>query len=50
MTRLISAMKTDVTVQVRSNLYTIGISAAAVIAVVLGWLGPATSCRAGSRL
>lgn len=38
MTRLLAAIKTDVTVQVRNNLYTIGIGAGVVIAVALAWL------------
>jgi fluoroquinolone transport system permease protein len=31
-------MKTDVTVQVRTNLYTIGVGAGILIAIALGWL------------
>lgn len=38
MTRLLTAMKTDVTVQVRTNLYAIGIGAGALVAVMLAWL------------
>lgn len=38
MTRLLTAMKTDVTVQVRTNLYTIGIGAGLLVAVALAWL------------
>ncbi|KAA3643480.1 MAG: ABC transporter permease [Chloroflexi bacterium] len=41
MMRLLTAMKTDVTVQVRNNLYTIGIIAGVLVALALGWLaGP----------
>ena len=38
MTRLLSAMKTDVTVQVRNNLYAIGIGVGGLIAVMLSQL------------
>lgn len=38
MMRLLTAMKTDVTVQVRTNLYAIGIGAGALVAVMLAWL------------
>lgn len=38
MTRLLTAMKTDVTVQARTNLYAIGIGAGLLVAVVLAWL------------
>ncbi len=38
MSRLITAMRTDVKVQVRTNLYTIGIGAGAIVAVALAWL------------
>lgn len=38
MSRLTTAMKTDVLVQVRSRLYTIGIGAGLLVAVVLAWL------------
>lgn len=40
MTRLLTAIKTDATVQVRNNLYTIGISFATLVAVLLAWLAP----------
>ncbi len=38
MTRLLSAMKTDVVVQVRNKLYAIGIGVAVLVAVMLAWL------------
>ncbi|MFQ5408881.1 MAG: ABC transporter permease [Anaerolineales bacterium] len=38
MTRLLTAMKTDVTVQIRTNLYAIGIGAGAIVAAALAWL------------
>jgi fluoroquinolone transport system permease protein len=38
MNRLLSAMKMDVTLQVRSQLYSIGIGAGVLVAVVLAWL------------
>lgn len=38
MTRLLMAMKTDVMVQVRTNLYAIGIGAGALVAIMLAWL------------
>ena len=38
MTRLLSAMKTDVTVQVRNNLYAIGIGVGVLVAVMLSQL------------
>lgn len=38
MTRLVSAMKMDVTVQVRSNLYAIGIGVGVILAAALIWL------------
>lgn len=38
MTRLLSTMKTDVTVQVRNNLYAIGIGVGALVAVMLSQL------------
>ena len=38
MTRLLTAMKTDVTVQVRNNLYSIGIGVAVLVAVMMAWL------------
>ncbi len=38
MSRLLTAMKTDLTVQVRTNLYTIGIAAGLIVAVALAWL------------
>lgn len=38
MTRLLTAMKTDVTVQVRTNLYAIGIGAGVLVAGALAWL------------
>jgi len=38
MTRLLAAMKTDVTVQVRNNLYAIGIGAGVLVAVALSQL------------
>ena len=41
MTRLLSVMKIDVLVQVRNNLYTIGIAAAVVTAGMVAWLGSA---------
>lgn len=40
MTRLLTAMKTDATVQIRNNLYAIGISFAALVAILLAWLAP----------
>lgn len=40
MTRLFSAMKTDATVQVRNNLYTIGIGVGIFVAVLLSQLAP----------
>ena len=41
MTRLFSAIKTDVTVQVRNKLYAIGIGVAVLVAVMLAWLAEA---------
>jgi len=38
MSRLVAAMKTDVTVQVRNNLYAIGVSVGALIAVAISQL------------
>jgi fluoroquinolone transport system permease protein len=38
MSRLMSAMKVDFTVQVRSNLYAIGIGAGVLVAAVMAWL------------
>jgi fluoroquinolone transport system permease protein len=38
MSRLLAAMKTDMTVQVRNKLYTIGISVGVLIAGMLAWL------------
>lgn len=38
MSRLWTAMKTDVTIQVRNNLYAIGLSVAALTAVLFAWL------------
>jgi len=38
MNRLLRALKTDVKVQVRTNLYTIGVGAGILVAIVLGWL------------
>ena len=41
MTRLATAIKTDVTVQLRNQLYTIGVGVAVLVAVVFAWLaGP----------
>jgi len=41
MTRLQTAIRTDVTVQVRNNLYAIGVGVALLVAVLLAWLaGP----------
>ncbi|MFZ0548428.1 MAG: hypothetical protein WAM60_23470 [Candidatus Promineifilaceae bacterium] len=41
MTRFIAAMKVDVLVQMRNNLYTIGIVVAIITAAVVAWLGSA---------
>ena len=41
MTRLLSAMKTDVTVQLRNKLYAIGIGVAVLVAVMFAWLAGA---------
>jgi fluoroquinolone transport system permease protein len=41
MMRLLNLVKTDVMVQFRNNLYTIGIAAAVLTAVALAWLGSA---------
>ena len=41
MNRLLSAVKTDVTVQVRNRLYAIGIGVAVLVAVMLAWLAGA---------
>ncbi len=38
MTRLWSALKTDVIIQARNNFYTIGIGAGVLVAVMLAWL------------
>lgn len=38
MNRLLSAMKLDLTVQLRNNLYTIGIAAGLITALALAWL------------
>lgn len=38
MARLLSAMKTDLLLQVRTHLYTIGIGAGVLVAAVLAWL------------
>ena len=38
MTRILSAMKMDLLLQVRTNLYTIGIGAGVLVAAVLAWL------------
>ena len=38
MTRLLTAMRTDVTVQVRTNLYAIGCGAGAIVAAIMAWL------------
>ena len=40
MNRLLTAIKTDVTVQIRTNLYTIGIGVGVVVAVALSQLAP----------
>jgi fluoroquinolone transport system permease protein len=41
MTRFLAAIKVDVMVQVRNNLYTIGIVIAVITAAMLAWLGSA---------
>lgn len=41
MSRFIAAMKVDVTIQVRNNLYAIGIVVAVITAAMLAWLGSA---------
>jgi fluoroquinolone transport system permease protein len=38
MNRLLAAMKMDVTLQVRTQLYSIGIGAGVLVAVALAWL------------
>ncbi len=38
MTRLLTAIRTDVIVQLRTNLYVVGIGAAIIVAVAMAWL------------
>ena len=49
MKRLISAMKTDVTLQIRTKLYHVGIGVAVLIAAMLAWLIDPPATRSDRR-